>query len=255
MKAFVAIILVVVVGLTGCSGKSTSAPSPTNSYAFNGGAIAGFHGNLSKQTTTFRFSLIPVAYAQTTTVSLSGTYTGYSNVLSGGSRGGQGGGNFSVPVAYPIYGVGTFSGVCAGQGGTVLCPSGFASGSMDPGEALASQVSFRTAIAGTLAPALVTGNGTLGPLVVYAYVDNGTFPPGSPPSDLIEVWVIRNGQVLNSGITCSLPVQDNSAISLQLQRCESTSTFAVQDGDGIVATATLNPADTIYALSFFLVKA
>jgi len=89
--------------------------------------------------------------------------------------------------------------------------------------------------------------------VVYAYAWNGTLPASSSTSDLLEIWVIRNGQVLNSGITCSLQVAGSGAI-LTLQRYSSTSTFAVQDMDGIVATVTLNPADSVDALSFYWVK-
>jgi hypothetical protein len=262
MKVFVA-VLVLGVALTGCSSKSTPSPSqptgPTSSYAFNGGAIAGFHGNVSKKTTTYKFSLIPRAYAQTTVVTLSGTYSGYAPLFQGAESQGQGipipqG---SVPIAYPIYGVGTFSLSCGGGGTTGSCPYGVGGGSMDPGQALASQATPTAALSGSLAPGFVTGGGTLGPLVVYAYDLNGTLPVGSSTtSDLVEVWVIRNGQVINSGISCSLTVQNPATPQqLQQQRCESLSTFAVQDGDGIIATVTLNPADEVLALSFFLVKA
>jgi hypothetical protein len=260
MKVFV--VLFLGIGLIGCSSKPASSPSqptsPTNSYIFNGGTIAGFHGNASKKTTTYKFSLIPIAYAQTTSVSLSGTYSGYVNNLGGGAAAGQGDPSLPNPVAFPIYGVGTFDAVCQGGGvgpsfGFLRCPFGTASGSVDAGQALASQATPTTTLAGTLAPAIVTGNGTIGPLVVYAYAVNGTLPVGpSTTSDLVEVWVIRNGQVLSpAAITCSLPVQ---TATLQLDRCESSSTFAVQDGDNIVATVTLNAADSIGAMSFFLVK-
>jgi hypothetical protein len=93
----------------------------------------------------------------------------------------------------------------------------------------------------------VTGDGTLGPLVVYAAVVTYA---NSSTSDPVEVWVIRNGQVLNSGISCSLTLTNAPT----LQRCESTSTFALLDRDGIFATVTVNPKDEIVNMSFFAVK-
>jgi hypothetical protein len=115
VKAFAAVLLVII-GLTGCSSKFNSAPlqptgptNPTNSYAFNGGAIAGFHGNVSERTTALKFSLIPLVYAQTTTILLSGTYTGYGLYTPTGA---------SAPVAFPVYGVGTLLPVCGGLGQT-----------------------------------------------------------------------------------------------------------------------------------------
>jgi hypothetical protein len=257
MKAFI-VALLLSVALTGCSSNSGSSPqprspsqpnAPTSSSAFNaGGASAGFHGSVAKQTTAYKFSFLPTVYAQNT-VTLSGTYGGYASALEGAEYEGVGVSipQGSVPLAYPIYGVGTYVN-CASQ----QCAYGTASGSMDPGQALASTFNLTTATNGTLATAPVTGPGTLGPLVVYGYPTNLAVPPPPLSSDLVEIWVIRNGQVLNSGITCSIAVQIGSNFSQQ--RCESSSTFAVQDGDAIFATITLNPADYCSSLAFFLVK-
>lgn len=154
-------------------------------------------------------------------------------------------------LAYPIYGVGTYNSSC-GFGDPSGCLYGTASGSIDPGQVLASMFNLTTATNLNLAPAPVTGPGTLGPLVVYGYPENLAVPPPPLGTDMIEVWVIRNGQVLNSGITCQLQVQTGANFSQQ--RCESSSTFAVQDGDAIIATITLNPADYALALTVFLAK-
>lgn len=243
MKSCVA-ILALGVALTGCSSKSSSAPKPPAnlpSYLINGGVITGFHGSVAKKTTTSRFSLIPLVYAQTTTVTLTGSYSGYGVYygLSGG------------PVAFPVYGVGTLLPICLNQVSNVWngpCPSATSSGSLDPGQALASQA-VSAPLLGAFFPAAVTGDGTLGPLVVYAVVQNSAT---SSTSDPVEVWVFRNGQVLNSGISCSLTIQPSSAPALQ--RCESASTFSVQDLDGIFATVTLNATDIIGNMNFLLVK-
>ncbi len=242
--------LVLSVALTSCSSEPSQPKKPASSYAFNGGTITGFHGNIAKSTTTHQFSLVPPVYAQTTTVTLTGTYTGYSPLLQNNTS--------NVPIAWPIYGVGTFLPTCENISteGTTPCPFGTARGSMDPGQALASQINSTTIVGTEFAPGLVTGNGSLGPLVVYAYTYNSTVPAGSSLSDSVEVWVIRNGQVLNSNISCPIPVQTTFPNNTVLQeRCESASTFALQDGDGIFATITLNPDDQVIALSFFVVKA
>jgi hypothetical protein len=258
MKPFLG-VLVLCLWLTGCSSKSNGSPSQPTApqvlpFAFNGGAIAGFHGNAMKATTTHTFSLVPPVYAQTaSTVALTGTYSGYSSQFTGALGNGQGNPNLpDTLVAFPIFGVGTFASICQGQGGTGTCPFATASGSMDAGQVLATKVSPLTVQQGSLAPAFVTGTGSLGPLVVYA--TSGNVGPLTGASDPVEVWVIRNGQVLNSGITCQLSVSIISTSPASTQRCESTTTFAVQDGDGIIATVTLNPGDAIFGMTFYLVK-
>ncbi|HTA24061.1 MAG TPA: hypothetical protein VK763_11040 [Terriglobales bacterium] len=261
MKAFIAALLLSL-ALTGCSSNSSSSPQPTSpsqpnapttSSAFNaGGASAGFHGSIAKQTTAYKFSFLPTVYARTT-VTLSGTYSGYAGAEEGAEFEGFGNpiSQGSVPLAYPIYGVGTYNNNC-GFGDPTQCLDGTATGSTDPGQALASMFNLTNATNLNLATAPVTGPGTLGPLVVYGYPENLAVPPPPLGTDVIEVWVIRNGQVLNSGITCSLQVQTGANFSQQ--RCESSSTFAIQDGDGIIATITVNPADYVLALTFLLVK-
>jgi hypothetical protein len=254
-------IFAALLGLVGCTNKNASQsqqtqPQPTTN-AFNGGTISGFHANATKTTTSRKFSLVPPVYAQTTsTITLTGAYSGYTANFEGAESQGQGVAiaQGSVPIAYPIYGVGTLSPNCAPGGNSLLnCPFAAGAGSMSASQALASQVSASTAIQGKLAPAFVAGGGTIGPMVAFGYAINGTIPSGPTANDLVEVWVIRNGQVLSTGVSCGLPVQSNSA-TLQVQRCESSATFNVQDSDGIVATVTLNPADQLSAMNFFLVK-
>jgi hypothetical protein len=247
LKPFLPILVLGIV-LTGCSGKSSPSPSPSqptspnNSHSLNGGAIAGFHGGVAKTTTSYHISLLSTVYAQTTSVSLTGTYTGYGFYNNLGN----------VPEAFPVYGVGTLFSSCAGPSSTSgPCPSATASGSMDPGQVLASQALTETiaSVGSSFSPAIVTGSGTLSPLVVYAYANN---PTTAGTGDLIEIWTVRNGQISNTGISCTLPVQVSATPTLQ--RCESSSTFSVQDEDGIVASVTLNPGDNFGNLALYLVK-
>ncbi len=122
--------------------------------------------------------------------------------------------------------------------------------SIDPGQLLATQVTDGAIVTGVFDPAHVVGAGTLGPLIVYGPPLHGN---PSSPGDLVEVWVLRNGQVLNTGISCALPNQGNTTTATA-QRCQSTSSFAVGDGDDIIATMTVNPNEEVWAMSFYLVK-
>jgi hypothetical protein len=241
------------ISVVGCGGSSmTTMPttplptSKTTTFPMNGGAVAGFHGNIAKTTTTHSFSVIPKVYAQTTTtVSLTGTFSGYSSVLPPPEIGP------AAPAAYPVYGVGSLAPNC--QGATLptssqgSCPFGVATGSMTAGQALATQ--GLTPSQGNLVnPAFVTGAGTIGPLVVYAAPGSGT----GGGTELVEVWVLRAGTVMSTGISCTLPVHPFPIGAAE--RCIGTETFSVQDEDQIVGTVTIGPNDFINGLTFFLVK-
>lgn len=108
----------------------------------------------------------------------------------------------SGPAAYPIYGVGSFDIRCStGDTNTNGCPFAQATSTMSAGQALAAQALTVSQSNVFVNPNYVTGDGTLGPMVVYgsaAGVGGGTA--------LFEVWVLRGGAVLSSGISCSFTV-------------------------------------------------
>jgi hypothetical protein len=227
----------------------TSAPTPPTSTAKTqqvaAGAPEGFHGSNAKVTTTHSFSLLPKVYAQSTTsINLTGGYSGLMPYYPPAELV-----QISGAAAYPIYGVGSFLTQCiSGQIGssTTLCPYAQATGSMTAGQALATQ-GLTPSQTNYVNPAFVTGAGTLGPLVVYGSAGTSS----GAGTALIEVWVLRSGAVMNTGITCSLSV---TPFPLgQPTRCTSTQTFTVQDEDQVVGTITIDNA-FITNVVFFLGK-
>jgi hypothetical protein len=250
LASLVLSIFVVGCGGTMSSSNPTSSPAPPASTArtqqMTAGALEGFHGTTAKTTTTHSFSLLPKVYAQTTTsINLTGGYSGFMGTYPPLELAQPTG-----AVAYPIYGVGSFVSLCQSfQGGSVnptqLCPFAQASGMMSAGQVLATQ-GVTPGPANLVNPAFVTGAGTLGPLVVY-----GSAGTNSSGSAVIEVWVLRNGAVMNTGITCSLTV--TTAPNAPPTRCTSTTSFSVQDEDQIVGTITINNA-FLSNVVFFLGK-
>jgi hypothetical protein len=230
----------------------TSTPTPPAStkqtQVANAGALEGFHGTSAKTTTTHSFSLLPKVYAQTTTsINLTGGYSGFMGQYPPLELQ-----QVSGAVAYPVYGVGSFAPFCQpiSIGGSIsstsLCPFAQATASMSPGQALATQ-GLTPSQSNLVNPAFVTGAGTLGPLVVYGSAGSGS----GTGTALIEVWVLRSGAVISTGITCSLPV---TPLPLgQPARCTSTQTFSVQDEDQIVGTITIDNAFLTNVI-FFLGK-
>jgi hypothetical protein len=152
MKTKVAVLSVflnVLLILAACGGAGNPITSVGHSaskklHAFVG-AMPGFHGvtGTTTRTTSFDISLTPKLYAQTqTTVSFTGSYSGFCNSLTTPT------GSFSI-----MY------------GGGVLDTSACNASWFDTGDGAA---------ASALASQLVIGDGTLGPLVAYADSSHAT---------------------------------------------------------------------------------
>lgn len=84
MKKFVilSVVLNVLLMLWACGGRSSigvsPVPTPTKGVAqLNFSPLPGFHGTSLKQTSQLSFSLVPLAYAQISSVVMAGSYSGF----------------------------------------------------------------------------------------------------------------------------------------------------------------------------------
>lgn len=127
--------LFLIVSCAGNNSPSITTKTP-GLHAFPG-AMPGFRGLTATKTTAFDFSLTPRLHAQTsTTVTLTGSFSGFCTDLSG----------FAAGSAAVLW-----------------------SGSQDPSACTGTMYpDAPTAAANAPATQLVIGNGTLGPLVAYA---------------------------------------------------------------------------------------
>jgi len=134
--------------------------------------VAGGH-IFAKQATTsqvFSFDLVTVAYAQTSSISLSQSWNGICNF---------------APQGQPDVIHGLLYGI--GQMGQPNCTSDWFTGPDASGAAASGRGQ------------LVIGNGTISNLV--AWVDAGS---SMPTGVGIKLWVQRNGVAMDTGLSCSL---------------------------------------------------
>jgi hypothetical protein len=153
--------------LVACGGHVATVNNPLGGklHAF-AGAMPGFRGLTATKTTAFEFSIVPKVYAATTTtVSFTGSYSGFCTDLNTP----QGG-------AAVLW---------SGSQDAAACDGTFYTGNSD---------NSATAAANAPAHQLVIGDGTLGPLVAYADSSTAT----------VHAYVNRGGQILDTGILATL---------------------------------------------------
>jgi hypothetical protein len=187
--------LLLVIAACGGAGKSVSTAVNNKLHAFVG-AMPGFHGLTATKTTAFEFSITPKLYAQTTTtVSFTGSYSGFCPSLNAASG-----------AASLFYGSGTLDALACGT-------TSFAG---NPDNAL-------TAAQNAGGAQLVIGNGTLGPLVAYADSSTAT----------VRVYVNRSGQTLDTGISVTLDANSKrgtSTATFPVLDGDTIAVVAVSDG-------------------------
>lgn len=203
-RLFFGVVLTLIALLfVACGGGSDhgSTQPPVNPGVEKAQAVNGLPGMrvfAAKRTTTFNWSLVPRAYAQMqTTIALSQSWTGSCDQSPDGQM---------QTISGLLYRL--------GQNTSLTCANQWFFDNDGSGAAANSQ-----------AGQLVVGNGVLSNLVAW-------FSPGSNiiQGTLIHLWVLRNGQVLDTGIACTLTTGSG------YQKCQNTSTYQVLDGDFVVAT-------------------
>lgn len=196
-------------------------PPPHSQGTLHASAMAGFHAVSAKKVTAFDFSLVPTVHAQTTTtITLTGSFNGFCAETPV---------NFvpSTASAAVIYGGGTLD--------PSACGHSFNTGGdgNSPGQDAAQ---------GAQNGQLIVGAGTIGPLVAY---DAPESVHAGSTSALAEVWVIRGGTVINTGLSATLGVSN---------RADTVTTFPVLDGDYTVVTLTIQPGDDVKGFQYYLTK-
>lgn len=166
-----------------------------------------------------RLSLVPVVHAQnSTTIVMTGNYSGYCQTVGTDTQSG--------PVGTILYGGGTLDPTLCGN-------TRYQCQSANGDQAFCAAQNARGG-------ALIIGDGTIEGLVV---VDDKT---SLATDGKVDISVVRNGTVTATPITCTLGAN---------HRCsDAADTFAVLDGDEIVATIEVAPGDTITGVQWFLGK-
>ncbi len=139
--------------IAACGGPVRSVSNISASLRAFVGAVPGFHGLTIRKTTAFNLSLVPELHAQaTTTVSFTGSYSGFCSIVSEGS-----GAPIPSTGAITIYGSGSLDSSACNKTWFVD----------NPDNALTAAIN---------APGnqLVIGSGTLGPLVAWANSSTAT---------------------------------------------------------------------------------
>lgn len=210
-------------GTTGGTPQPPTPPPTPQAQSANGfSAVPGVSGRVVTSTASaqsFDWSLVPRANAQTgTTISVIGTWSGYCTKTPTSANG---------TAAIIVFGLGRLD----GQGD---CSASwfFAGSGISAGQSAAMNAGKRGQ--------LVTGNGTLQGLIVTG--------SGGKQSDsgLVEIFVLRAGSILPTGLSCALGTGD--------QCRNTTTTFAVNNDDYIIATATVQPGDAIVNLRVMTAK-
>lgn len=163
--------------------------------------------------------LFPVVHAQNPpSIVMTGNYSGYCQTVVTDTQSGN--------VGTILYGGGTLDPTFCGSQFFMGCPG-------------TNDQAFCAAQNAQNGP-LVIGDGTIQALTV---VD----AKSSVATDgKVDISIIRNGTVMATAITCTLGAN---------HRCsDPTDTFAVLDGDEIVATIEVAPTDSITGVQWFLGK-
>lgn len=199
-------------------------PPPPATIQVKGGLSQFFH-SISGFTTVVNAQNPP-------TVAITGTYAGYCPSFFMPT-------NPTQPIADVLYGAGSL----VPPGGITVAPfyqcnfGGIAGNGLTPGEDAAENAATEAQ------PAPVFGSGNLIGLVA---VDTPNSLATGATSGLVEVFVIRAGQVVPTGISCTLGLT---------RRCEdAVHTFAVVDGDGLVLTVTNQPGDNLQYVQVYVGK-
>lgn len=180
--------------------------------------VAGMHVFAAKRTISFNWSLIPTVHAQVQqTITLSQSWNGACNFSPS---------NLQQKASVLVYGLGQLS--------TPNCNMLWFFDSAGEGAA---------ANAGT--GQLVVGAGALTNLVAYTSAGTNITTQGGVP---VHIWVRRGATVVDTGVFCSIS-------GAGFQKCNSTVVFQAQDGDLVVATATVGPADALIGLNVVFTKA
>jgi hypothetical protein len=235
IKRTMILTLFIVLAIAGCGSHHqagnpspqptpTPTPTPTVQHAqVSHGTIPGTHIHDFKRTTTSSLKmmwdgLFPVVYAQSNvTVQVSQNWEGICN-------------NSPLPgtgqafVSYLVFGI--------GQNTKSSCSDSF----FDTDGTVAAQ--------NALDGKLVFGAGTLSNLVVSTDRGTNIQSAGVP----VKIWVKRDNVIQFTGLTCTLPSGAGELI------CQGTGTFAAQNLDRVIATATKGDTDTIIGLSVNFTK-
>lgn len=221
-------LLAVMLLLVACGGgkpapnpSPSPTPSPTTQHAqVSNSPHPGMHVHDVRKTTAslFHWPFGNVVYAQNTvTIVVSQNWEGQcSNSPSPGT--GQ------AFVSYPIFGI--------GQSNQSSCLNFF------------NDTDGSTAAANASDSKLVFGAGTLSNLIASTGKGTNISSAGVP----VKIWVSRNGSIQFTGITCTVPSGAGELI------CQGTATFAAQNLDRVIATATKGDGDVLVNLSVNFTK-
>jgi len=200
----------------------TPVPAPVvNTAHVHSGASVGTHvyAAAAQPEAAFNWSLIPRAYAQTpAALSLSQSWNGTCASFAKSTQ---------STASVLIYGL--------GQSSDQACSSYY------------NDTNGSSAAMNAKDGQLVIGSGSLSNLVAWAAA-SGVKLSATASSGLIHIWIQRGSTTLDSGIECQLTNVGS------YYRCSSTTTFAVLDGDLVVATLTSEVGDTISGLNVVFTK-
>ncbi len=144
--------------------------------------------------------------------------------------------------------VGSYNGICANVHNNSTVDEGiylFGMGRLDDPKCQTSWSSPGTPDGFMPPGAVVTGPGPLSNLTVNALT--GTF--NAPDSGKVEIYVLRNGSAIDTGITATPTLQPNG---ITLYGQDVTHTFQVQAGDQIVGEVVLHAGDFLNNYRVFL---
>lgn len=230
-------LLIFAILLVGCGGghhqsnnpppKPVPPPTPppivVQHAQVSNGTIPGAHIHAVQKTVASAIQVIwdgmfPTVYAQAVvTIQVSQNWEGICN---GSPTPGTG----QAFVSYPVFGI--------GQNNKASCTDAFfdTDGSVAADNALDGK--------------LVFGAGTLSNLIVSTDKGTNIVSAGVP----VKIWVKRNGAVQFTGLTCTVPSGAGELI------CQGTQTFAAQNLDRVIATATKGDTDVLVNLSVNFTK-
>lgn len=212
--------------LAACGGhppKPTPTPTPTPAPAAQAKSttspIPGMHvfSSTITKTIAFNWQLVPSVFAQNNTITLSQSWNGACNLAPVGQP---------QRASFLVYGLGQLN-------------------APDCNRVWSFDNDGSSAAAGAQIGQLVVGNGSLTNLVAYSSQGTNIIGTGGVP---VHVWVKRAGSVVDTGLTCNLPVGSG------FQKCTSIVVFPVLDGDLVVATASVSGTDTLVGLNVVFTK-
>jgi hypothetical protein len=192
----------------GTNPGGTPAPGTIVHKVFSSALVVGQHAYQKQTTTAINVFGIDVAYAAASVVTLSQSFNAICNLSP----------NTSGTIHGILYG--------AGQNQFPNCTNNWFT-QPDPSLAAASASQGQ----------VIIGNGTIGDLTCWA-TEGSVMPSGV----VLHLWLMRGGQIIDTGLTCQLTGND-------YQKNQNAGTFAAQDGDRAIVTYTKPETDSFVNLN------